>query len=392
MEKKTFFEAYKMGNHLLKNRVAMAALTRMRADETTTCPNDMHVKYYSERAGDAGFVLTECTAIAGHGNCFAGACGIYSKEHIESWKKVTDAVHNNKGKIFMQVWHCGRAACISKIGQTPYAPSEIAVRGQCKNQKREMVNCDTPISMSKDDIKMMVNLFEQAAKNAKEAGFDGVQLHGANGYLIDEFLRDGTNKRNDEYGGSIENRCRFPLEVIDSFIRVYGSGNVGIKISPGGRLNDIMDSDPISLYKHFLFELGKRRVAFVEVMQAPDFRKVPNHYNITGEEQISEMFKTLKPFFYYPEKPENSKEDSFYWPVDYKPTFIANNNLDYEKAKILLSNDECDMVSFGRAFISNPDLCYRLENGYELTPPDYNTFYTSGEEGYTTYLKYNEKL
>ena len=166
----------------------------------------------------------------------------------------------------------------------------------------------------------------------------------------------------------------------DKFINIFGAGKVGIKISPGGRLNDMYDSDPEKTYSYLLKELGKREVAFVEVMQAPDFRKVDNFYDKSGEEQMPTMFKTLKPYFIY----ENEK-------CSYKPTFIANNNLDFDKANELLQNDECDMVTFGRMYISNPDLVFRLKNKYELTPPDYDTFYTQGEEGYNTYKKYNNK-
>jgi len=264
----------------------------------------------------------------------------------------------------------------------------------------------------------------KAQKNAKEAGFDGVELHGANGYLVDEFLRDGTNKREDNYGGSVENRCRFALEIIDKCIGVFGSGGcVGIKISPCGRFNDMFDSNPTELYKHLLGELGKRRVAFVEVMQPPDFRKVQNFYGIDGEEQIPEIFKTLKPFFVYPkktekienneitekngkeeknwkeegkevkeEKKEGKKEEKEENKEDYEPVFIANNGLTFDSAKDLLAKGYCDMVTFGRSYISNPDLVYRFKNGFDLTPPDFDTFYTPGEKGYTTYSKYDDSL
>lgn len=377
---KTFFQSLKMGSNSLTSRIGMAALTRMRSDKSGV-PSDLHIKYYSERAEDAGFVLTECTAIEARGNSFPGACGIYTKEQIEGWKKVTKAVHDKKGLIYLQIWHCGRSS-VEEVTGIPIAPSAILNRHKTRNLKGEMVDCTEPKEMSGEDIIDIIAKFEQGAKNALEAGFDGIELHGANGYLVDQFIRDGVNKRTDNYGGSVENRCRFALEIIDKLINVFGSGRVGMKISPGGRLNDMFDSNPEVTYGYLLKELGKRRVAFVECMQAPDFRKVINLYEIPGEEQIPEMFKTLKPYFTY-EKSEDKEND-------YEPTFIANNNLNFDQAKELLEKGYCDMVTFGRNYISNPDLVYRLKNNYELTPPDYSTFYTPGEKGYTTYTKYNE--
>lgn len=386
LKKISLLDKYQMGVNHLSCRIGMAALTRMRADPQNGVPTDLHVKYYSERAEDAGFVLTECTAICPQGNSFPGACGIYSKEQIEGWKKVTEAVHKNKGLIYIQIWHCGRSAHSSVIGANPIAPSKIKNRGQTRNLKNEMVECSEPDEMLEENIKTIIGLFEKCAKNAKEAGFDGIELHGANGYLVDSFLRDCSNNRNDDYGGSIEKRLKFALEIIDKLISVFGSGRVGMKISPCGRLNDMFDSNPLELYKNLLIELGKRKVAFVEVMQPPDFRKVNNLYGISGEEQIPEIFKTLKQYFTYNKEKniENNKEE------DYEPTFIANNNLDFEKANELLDKGYCDMVTFGRLFISNPDLVTRLKNNYQLTSPSYETFYTPGEEGYITYKKYSK--
>lgn len=202
-------------------------------------------------------------------------------------------------------------------------------------------------------------------------------LHSANGYLSDQFLRDCSNKRTDKYGGSIEKRCTFTLEVIDKLIEVFGASRVGIKLSPCGRFNDMFDSDPLSLCKYLLPELGKRKIAFVEVAKAPDFRKVDNLYGIEGEDQIENFFGTLKSLFFY--------EDQN---VGYKPTFIANNGIDLETAKNLVSEGKCDLVSFGRLYISNPDLAERFKNGWELTPPQIETFYTPGDEGFITYKKY----
>jgi N-ethylmaleimide reductase len=374
-DKITLFDTYQLGDIKVNSRIGMCALTRMRCDPKTGVPNDLHVKYYSERAEDAAFVLTECTAISPEGNSFPGAAGIYTKEQIEGWKKVTEAVHKVNGKIILQIWHCGRSAHKEIIGTSPIAPSSNPNRHQGRTGNG-FKPYDEPQEMSKKDIETIVGLFEQGAKNAKEAGFDGIELHSANGYLIDQFLRDGANKRTDEYGGSVENRCRFPLQVIDKLIEVFGAGRVGLKISPGGRLNDMFDSDPVSLYKYYLAELGKRRVAFVEVMKAPEFRNCDNYYGIKGEDQMPEMFKILKPFFTY------DKEG------DYKPTLIGNNSLDFDSANEYLQKGEIDMVTFGRYYISNPDLVLRYKNKWELTPPEMETFYSPGEKGYITYSKY----
>lgn len=375
MSNKSLFENYKLGDIPVKSRIGMAALTRQRIEKNDGVPTDIHVKYYTDRAEDAGFVLTECTSIEREGNQFIGAPGIYNKDQIEGWKKVVDSVHQVNGIIILQIWHCGRTGTIENLGVNPIGPSNIKNRHKSR-RGNEFVDNSEPRELKVEEIKYYVDLFERCAMNAKEAGFDGIQLHGANGYLVDNFIRDCSNQRNDEYGGSIENRCRFPIEVMDRMIKVFGAGRVGIKISPCGRFNDMFDSDPEKTYGYLLKELGKRKIAFVEASQAPDFRKVDNLYGIDGEDQIKNIFKTLKGYFVYEEK------------VEYEPTFIANNGIDLDKAKELLENNECDMITFGRLYISNPDLTYRLKNGIELTPYDYSTFYTLGEEGYNTYKKY----
>lgn len=383
MTSKSLFQSYKLGTKTLSSRIAMSALTRMRADPITSVPNDLHVKYYSERAEDAGMVFTECTAIEARGNSFPGACGIYNKEQIDGWKKVTKAVHERNGTIFLQLFHCGRATAEEISGNSIIAPSSIRNRHKTRNGAGKYVICGIPEEMNHEEIYNVVSLFEQAAKNAHDAGFDGIELHGANGYLVDSFLRDASNQRNDEYGGSVEKRCRFPLEIIDKFIKVFGTDKIGMKVSPCGRLNDMFDSNPELLYSHLFKELGKRKAAFVEVMQPPDFINAVNLYKIKGEEQMPEIFKTLKPFFTYDQNNINK--------VDYEPTFIANTNLNFQSASELLDKGYCDMVTFGRNYIANPDLVYRLKNNLELNLPDHSTFYGPGEKGYTTYTKYNEQ-
>ena len=348
----------------LKNRLVMAALTRFRADFDSSIPNDLHVQYYSERAADAGFILTECVPCSEETDDHIGRCGIYSEEHVEGWKKVCDSVHDKNGRIFLQIWHGGRAIVKKGI----IAPSAIINRHQFRSHSG-LIDFPEPLEMTEEDIERVILDFRKSAELAKKAGFDGIQLHGANGYLIDNFLRDCSNKRNDDYGGSIENRVRFPLRVIDELTKVFGSERVGIKLSPIGRLNDMFDSDPISLYKHLLQELDRRNIAFVELMRGPEFRPVKNLYGVGELSQIEDVYKTFRSY--------------------YKGILIANNSFDKNSANQVINDGLADMVSFGRLYISNPDLSKRFAYNWELNKPDEKTFYTRGEIGYIDYKSYN---
>jgi len=362
------FEACSLGPYRLKNRVAMSPLTRMRADPITGVPNEMHIKYYTERAIDAGFVITECCSVSRRGHCFKGACGIWTDEQTEGWAKVIESVHKYNGRIFLQIWHCGRASKCDWIeGDIPLSSSAIKNRHPARALG---VEYDTPKEMTIEDIEEVLEQFRKGAQNAKKAGFDGIQLHGANGYLIDQFLRDSVNKRTDDYGGSIENRCRYPLQVMDILINEFGSDKVGIKITPIGRFNDMFDSDPLNLYVYLLKELDKRKISFVEIPKSPEFRPVPNYYKVEPEDQISNVYETFRPFF--------------------SGILIANNGFDFQSGTNLLETGFADMISYGRLYISNPDLVNRFKNNYPLNPPDENTFYTAGPKGYITYKNYSD--
>jgi N-ethylmaleimide reductase len=345
----------------------LAPLTRCRADPKTGIPNELHVQYYSERAETAGFIRTECTPISKRGLSFPGAAGIYTEEQVGGWKKVCEAVHKVNGIVFLQIWHCWRAVVSELIDyEKPLSSSPVRNRHQVKSLSGYSV-ADEPVEMTEEDIKEVINQFIVCAKNALKAGFDRIELHGANGYLIDQFLRNGVNKRTDKYGGSIENRCRFPLEVMDGLISVFGNDRVVIKLSPVGRYNDMYDSEPVELYSYFLQELDKRKIAYVELVGAPDFGKM-NFYGIPGEEQIPDVFNTLRPYF--------------------KGVLIANMNLTYETGSKIVQNGDADIISYGRLFISNPDLVERFRNNWPLAVADYKTFYTTGPEGYIDYPKY----
>jgi N-ethylmaleimide reductase len=364
---KNLFSPIKLGPYELRNRTVMAAMTRCRADPKTAIPNDMHVQYYSERAENAGFILTECAAISRGGNTFPGACGIFDEAQTEAWKKVCDAVHEKNGRIYMQIWHGGRSARKMVTGERPVAPSNVTIRSFGQDGKT-IEHSEEAEVLTEDGIKKIVEEFQKGAENALKAGFDGLQLHGANGYLVDEFLRDGTNKREDKFGGSFENRSRFPLMVMDALTSVFASDRVGIKLSPVGRYNDMFDSNPIGMFSYLLKELNKRKISFVELVRGPELFPVPDFYDAKPLEQIPDMFKTFRPVF------EN--------------VLIGNSNLSQEEAQKLIKDGEIDMASFGRPFIANPDFPKRLVNNWPLAEANHNTIYYGGSDGYISYPKY----
>jgi len=374
--KSNLFSPIQLGPYTLPNRICMAALTRCRADPKTGVPNDLHVEYYTQRAIKSAFILTECTYTSPDTNALSGGPGIHTEEQVAGWKKVTDSVHKVGGRIILQIWHCGRAGRSSSTGVQPVAPSPLPLRfltGRVdKYGKEELSIGETPKELDEEGMKNIIKNFKKGAENALKAGFDGLELHGANGYLIDEFLRDATNIRKDKYGGSVENRCRFPLQVIDVLVEVFGSDRVGMKVTPVGRYQDMFDSDPIKTYEYLFHELSKRNIAFVELLQAPEFVPVSNLYKIEGETQIPNVFETFRKSF--------------------TGVLIGNNTINKEKGNSLIESGLVDMVSFGRFFISNPDLVERFENNWELNNNlDYKSFATPGAEGYIDYPRYEKK-
>jgi N-ethylmaleimide reductase len=365
---KPLLSPIKLGNIYLRNSIIMSALSRCRADYTTCAPNEMHVKYYSERAKQAGLIISECSSISARGNSFKGECGVWTDEREEGWRKVCNAVHKVDGRIFLQLWHCGSCA-ISEIlrGQKPIGPSNIKNRHPMKtaNGFREY---DEPVAMTEEDIKEVLNQFRQSVQRAVKANFDGVELHSGNGFLVDSFLRDCINNRTDKYGGSIENRCRFPLEIIDELISILGSDKVGIKITPVSRTNDMYDSDPITLYNYFLNELSKRNIAYIHLLRAPDYRPVNSLYSITGESQIPNVYSTFRKSF--------------------NGLIIANDQFTFETGNEILTQGLAEMVSFGRFWIANSDLVDRFKNNWKLNQVDENSYYTPGPKGYLDYPRY----
>lgn len=252
-----------------RNRIVMAALTRQRADPITCVPNELHCQYYAERAEEAAFVISEAIAVCAEGNTIVGGANLFNDDQEEGWKKVTDAVHAVNGYIFAQLSHCGRIKPPELASEknciwtsTPLAPSKV----RCREKKGTLENVE-PEEMSTEKIKEVVQSFTDSAKRAKNAGFDGIEFLAANGYLVDQFLRSETNKRTDEYGGNYIGRCKFPLEVLDAIIDVWGADKVGVKVSPVGIYNDMYDLDPEETYSYFLNQLQKRGILFVEIME-----------------------------------------------------------------------------------------------------------------------------
>jgi 2,4-dienoyl-CoA reductase-like NADH-dependent reductase (Old Yellow Enzyme family) len=344
----TLFDPLRIGALTLKNRVIMAPLTRQRAGDVRV-PNALMAKYYAERA-TAGLILSEATAVTAQGVGYAATPGIWSQEHVDGWKLVTDAVHAKGGKIFLQLWHVGRISDPFFLdGALPVAPSAIAPNGNVSllRPQRPFV---TPRALDLAEIPGVIAAFRRGAENAKAAGFDGVEVHGANGYLLDQFLQDSTNHRTDAYGGSIENRARLMLEVTDACIDVWGADRVAVHLAPRGDAHTMGDSDPAATFGYLARELGKRKIAFLCVRES------------LGDNRIGPLLKAA-----------------------FGGPYIANEKFTKESAQHALDAGEADAVAWGQLFIANPDLPKRFEIGAPLNQPNPATYYAQGEEGYTDY-------
>lgn len=344
----SLFEPIQLGAVSLKNRIVMAPLTRTRA-APRRIPNELMRQYYCQRSS-AGLILSEATSISPQGVGYPNTPGIWCHAHVEGWKNITQAVHDKGGKIFLQLWHVGRVSDPEYLnGEIPVAPSAIACEGHVSllRPKREYV---VPRALQTDEIAGVIADFAQAARNAKEAGFDGVEVHAANGYLIDQFLHDGSNQRTDEYGGSVQNRARLLLEVVDACVGIWCSDRVGVHLSPRGQSHSMHDSDPEALFSHVAQQLGQRKLAFLFVREPAG---------------ANGLLTTIKRLFGGP--------------------VIANEDHDQQSAQTLLDSGEADAVAFGRAFIANPDLVRRLRDNEALNAWDPSTFYGEGSKGYTDY-------
>jgi len=344
----SLFDPIRIGDLTLKNRIVMAPLTRARSGVERT-PGPLVAEYYAQRAS-AGLILSEATSVTPLGVGYEHTPGIWSDEQVEGWKLVTKAVHDAGGVIFLQLWHVGRISDPSLLdGQAPVSASAIAAKGDV-SLLRPKRPYPTPRALTVEEIAEVVEAYRKGAENAKKAGFDGVELHGANGYLLDQFLQDSTNLRTDEYGGPIANRARLMLEAVDAAISVWGPDRVGLHIAPRGDSHDMGDSDPLATFGYVARAMRERGVAFIFARER------------VGADSIGPQLKAA-----------------------FGGVYIANEGLDLDGAQALLEAGEADAVSFGKLFISNPDLPARLQRGAELNPWKLETFYSPGAQGYVDY-------
>lgn len=349
----SLFQSASLGNLTLANRVIMAPLGRARADEHNRQPLPRVVTYYRQRAS-AGLIISEATHVSAESVSRPGCSAIHDDAQVEAWKPVTAAVHAEGGRIFQQLFHLGRKAHPSRLpgNAQPIAPSAIAAKGELQTPDGPQP-FPVPRALDREEIPKRVEDFRRAARNSARAGFDGVEIHAANGYLIDQFLRNGTNQRDDDYGGSVENRARFLLEIVDAAIEELGPDRVGVRISPNAEYDGIRDTDPLALYSYVALELQTRGIVYLHLIE-PD--STPEARRLAP--RLRELFKG--------------------------PLILAGE-FDRDSARQALEQGRADFVSFGRLFIANPDLVERFRQGAPLNTPDEASFYSGGDQGYIDY-------
>jgi N-ethylmaleimide reductase len=361
----SLFDPMPLGILHLPNRVVMAPLTRNRAPDAI--PTALMAEYYAQRAS-AGLLITEATAISAQGQGYADVPGLYGVEQLDGWKRVTEAVHARKGRIFVQLWHVGRVSHLDlqPDGQKPVAPSAITARTKTyliKNGVGSFVPTSEPRALLSEELPGIVHDYRHAARHAlSTAGFDGVEVHGANGYLLDQFLKTGANRRADDYGGSIENRARLMLEVMRAVVGEVGGARTGLRISPVTPANDIDDENPQALFEYLMKQLAPMGLAYLHVIEGAT----------GGPRDIAD-----RPFDYRAMR-------ETYRAAGGKGAWMVNNGYDKVLAERALA-EGADLVAFGKLFIANPDLVQRLRNDAPLNPPDKATFYGGGAHGYTDY-------
>jgi N-ethylmaleimide reductase len=356
MSQNKLFEPYKLGPITLPNRLVMAPLTRNRAVPPGMVPSPLAVDYYGQRAS-AGLLITEASQVSQQGQGYQDTPGIYSKEQVAGWRKVTDRVHEKGGHIYIQLWHVGRIShdSLQPNGGKPVAPSAIRAKGKTF-VNGTFTDISEPRALELSEIPGIIEDFKRGTANALEAGFDGVEIHGANGYLLDQFAKDGTNKRTDAYGGSIENRAKLMLEVSKAVTSEIGADRTGIRISPVTPANDVSDSNPQPLFDYIVDGLNALKLVYIHVIEGA-----------TGGP------RDVAPFDYASLRKR------------FKGTYMANNGYDLALANQMVDSGAADMIAFGKLFISNPDLVERLKAGAPLNDFDKATFYGGGAKGYTDY-------
>ena len=366
------FTPFRLGPYELRNRLVMAPMTRSRAGEGNV-PTPMMTEYYTQRAG-AGLIITEGSQVSPQGQGYPDTPGIHTDAQVQGWRRITDAVHAKGGRIFLQLWHVGRIShpSLQPGGALPVAPSAIGAPGQLFTGGG-MKPFVTPRALETDEIAEVVAQFGDAARRAYVAGFDGVELHGANGYLIDQFLRDGTNHRTDRYGGSVENRVRFLEEVVEAVVDVWGGARVGVRLSPLGAVNGMSDTDPVATFGYAAHALNRFNLAYLHVSELlgaagadDDVDPAPSGSTYSTEGAlIGRISPVLKAIFRGP--------------------FIANGGYGGETGNAAIAGRRAELVAFGVPFLANPDLPERLKAGAPLNAPDRATFYGGDEHGYTDY-------
>jgi N-ethylmaleimide reductase len=365
------FSPVRIGPLMLKHRVVMAPLTRSRSQQPGDVPGDLMLKYYSQRASDGGLIISEATNISMAGRGWLGAPGLYSDRQVEGWRKITDAVHARGGHMFSQLWHTGRSSHIQLTsGAMPVSAS--VDQSYWEDESHVISAPDGWVrpsphrTLDVEEIPGIVADYKAAAERAKAAGFDGVELHAANGYLIDQFLQNGSNKRVDSYGGSVENRCRFALQVVDALASVWGGDRVAVRIGPRGTWNGMSDTDPDALFDYLGGQLNRFDLAYLHIIEP----RVKGNI-VVAEGQAAVATQRLRQVF--------------------SGKIIAAGGFEPDSAKAIVADGVADLVAFGRYYVSNPDLARRIEFGLPLTPYDRSTFYTFDARGYVDYPVYEER-
>lgn len=351
------FQPYQLGDLQLSNRIVMAPLTRSRANAEGV-HGDLAATYYQQRAS-AGLIITEATAVSRQGSGYVNIPGIWNDEQVKGWQGVTQAVHEAGGKIFMQIFHMGRVGHSSLMGEQPVAPTTKPPQGRVMAADLSMQDYEDPRMLRTEEIPQIVQQFLTAAENAKIAGFDGIEIHSANGYLLDQFLRDGVNSRDDQYGGSVENRVRLLREIVNGAIKIWGAGRVGVRFSPFNPFNSMNDSDPLKTFTHAAEMLNVFPLAYLHIIEADTSDKSDMQ---SGNYKIAHAVREV-----------------------FDKPLILNGGLTRNGGERLLEEKTADLVAYGSLFISNPDLVERFINDWPLTKPDSSTFYTPGPKGYIDY-------